>query len=63
MASTIGAVIDTFVFLTVAGFPLSAAPGQLVVKVGMALLAALILRGVTCSTSPTRAPIQSWRRL
>jgi hypothetical protein len=45
-ASTVGAVIDTFVFLTLAGFPLSAAPGQLVVKVGMGLLAALIVRGI-----------------
>lgn len=44
VASTIGAVVDTFVFLWLAGFPLSAAPGQLVVKVGMALVAALIVR-------------------
>lgn len=44
VASTVGAVIDTFVFLWLAGFPLSAAPGQLVVKIGMALVAALILR-------------------
>lgn len=46
IASSIGAVVDTFVFLALAGFPLSAAPGQLVVKVGMAVVAALIVRGV-----------------
>jgi len=45
-ASTVGAVIDTVAFLWIAGFPIWAAlPGQLVVKVGMALVAALILRG------------------
>jgi hypothetical protein len=45
VASTVGAVIDTFVFLWIAGFPIAqAAPGQLIVKIGMALLAALILR-------------------
>jgi hypothetical protein len=45
VASTIGAVIDTFVFLWIAGFPIAqAAPGQLIVKIGMALLAALMLR-------------------
>jgi uncharacterized PurR-regulated membrane protein YhhQ (DUF165 family) len=43
LASGVGAVVDTFVFLWIAGFPLSAAPGQLVVKIGMGLLAALIL--------------------
>lgn len=46
IASTIGALTDTVAFLLIAGFPvLAALPGQLVVKVGMALLAALILRG------------------
>lgn len=46
VASTIGAVIDTCAFLLIAGFPvLPALPGQLLVKVGMALVAALILRG------------------
>jgi hypothetical protein len=45
IASTVGAVIDTFAFLAIAGFPIAlAAPGQLVVKVGMALVAALMLR-------------------
>jgi uncharacterized PurR-regulated membrane protein YhhQ (DUF165 family) len=45
-ASTVGAVIDTVAFLWIAGFPIVAAlPGQLFVKVGMALIAALILRG------------------
>jgi uncharacterized PurR-regulated membrane protein YhhQ (DUF165 family) len=47
IASTVGAVVDTFVFLAIAGFPIAqAAPGQLIVKVGMALLAALVLRGI-----------------
>jgi hypothetical protein len=45
-ASAVGAVVDTFIFLTLAGFPLTAAPGQLVVKMGMGLLAALIVRGI-----------------
>jgi hypothetical protein len=48
VASTVGAVIDTFVFLAIAGFPIAlAAPGQLVVKVGMALLAAIVIRGAS----------------
>lgn len=46
VASTIGALVDTIAFLAVAGFPIwRALPGQLFVKVGMALVAALILRG------------------
>lgn len=46
VASSVGAVIDTVVFLWIAGFPiLPALPGQLFVKVGMALVAALVLRG------------------
>lgn len=46
IASTIGAVVDTVAFLGIAGFPImQALPGQLFVKVGMALVAALILRG------------------
>lgn len=44
VASTVGAVLDTFVFLAIAGFPMAAAPGQLIVKVGMAALAAAIVR-------------------
>jgi hypothetical protein len=60
VASTIGAVVDTFVFLWLAGFPLSAAPGQLVVKIGMALIAALVVRGVrSSSTSETPSPAPS----
>lgn len=57
VASIVGGVIDTFVFLAIAGFPIAqAAPGQLVVKVGMALLAALVLRGVRAvSRQPVRA--------
>jgi hypothetical protein len=46
-ASFVGAIVDTFVFLSIAGFPLTAAPGQLVVKIGMGLLAALVLRGIS----------------
>ena len=46
VASTVGAIIDTVAFLWIAGFPILAAlPGQLLVKVGMALIAALVLRG------------------
>lgn len=46
VASTTGALIDTVAFLLIAGFPvLPSLPGQLLVKVGMALVAALILRG------------------
>jgi hypothetical protein len=56
VASTIGAIVDTFVFLWIAGFPIAqAAPGQLIVKVGMALLAALVLRGVS---AVSRKPVQ-----
>ena len=57
LASTVGAVVDTFVFLSIAGFPIAqAAPGQLVVKVGMALLAALILRGAHALSSEPVQP-------
>lgn len=46
LASSIGALVDTIVFLWIAGFPIAIAlPGQLVVKVGMALIAALVLWG------------------
>lgn len=45
LASTVGGVVDTFTFLLIAGFPLLlAAPGQLVVKTGMAVLAAVAVR-------------------
>lgn len=44
IASSVGAVIDTIAFLAIAGFPIWAAlPGQLLIKVGMALLAALTI--------------------
>lgn len=54
-ASVVGAVVDTSVFLYLAGFPLSAAPGQLIVKAGMGLAAALLLRGAAAlSQRPIR---------
>ena len=57
VASTVGAVIDTIAFLWIAGFPIVAAlPGQLFVKVGMALIAALILRS---SGALLRKPINA----
>lgn len=57
VASTAGAVIDTVLFLWLAGFPIrEALAGQLFVKVGMALLAASALKGASsCVTSRTRA--------
>lgn len=46
-ASTVGAVVDTVTFLAIAGFPVWVAlPGQLLVKVGMALVAALVVRSL-----------------
>ena len=46
IASSVGAVVDTVAFLWIAGFPiLTALPGQLLIKISMAILAALILRG------------------
>ena len=45
VASAVGAIVDTYVFLLIAGFPLDAAPGQLLVKIGMGLLAALVIGG------------------
>lgn len=56
VASTVGAVVDTVAFLLIAGFPVwSSLPGQLLVKVGMAVIAALILRG---SSALLRQPLQ-----
>lgn len=55
-ASTVGAVVDTFVFLQLAGFPLSAAPGQLLIKIGMGLLAAATLRS---SRALLREPVHT----
>lgn len=56
LASTVGGVVDTYIFLWIAGFPLIAAPGQIIVKTAMALLAAGLLRGAhALSSQPLRA--------
>lgn len=45
-ASTVGALVDTVVFLKVAGFPVwQALPGQLIVKIGVCALAVATVRG------------------
>lgn len=58
VASAVGAVVDTLLFLTIAGFPLTSAPAQIAVKAGMGLLAAVIVRGLhqrAVSRQPIRA--------
>ena len=47
-ASLVSAVVDTFVFLWLAGFPITAdtVSGQLIVKVGISWLIALAVTGV-----------------
>lgn len=54
-ASVVGAVVDTYAFLYLAGFPASAAPGQLIVKAGMGIVAALVIGG---SGALLRQPLQ-----
>ncbi|HET6915756.1 MAG TPA: VUT family protein [Acidimicrobiales bacterium] len=59
-ASLVGAVVDTFAFLYLAGFPLTAdtVTGQLVVKVGISWL---IAAAVGVSNAVLRQPVQRAR--
>lgn len=51
-----GAVVDTVLFLWIAGFPiLPAVSGQLVGKLAVTALVVAVVIGVRCSTSRTRA--------
>lgn len=51
-----GSLVDTIVFLAIAGFPiLPAIPGQMLAKLTVTALVVLIVLGVRCSTWRTRA--------
>lgn len=60
-ASVAGAFVDTYVFLYLAGFPASAAPGQLIIKAGMGLAAALIIGGAGALLRQPLQPIGGGR--
>lgn len=47
LSNTVGAVVDTIVFLTLAGFPLTGTATQVLVKVGVTTLFVLAVRFIT----------------
>lgn len=56
-SNIVGAVVDTFVFLTIAGFPVWVAlPGQVLIKVGVTTLFVVIVRGISALL---RQPVRS----
>ena len=49
--SRIGAVVDTVVFLSLAGFPLAGTATQVIVKVGVTTVFVLAVRGIVALRS------------
>lgn len=51
LSNTVGAVVDTVVFLSLAGFPLSGTATQVIVKVGVTTVFVLAVRGIVALRS------------